>query len=421
MFQHDVYVSGMGIICQGASNIIEFEQKLRDGEPWICKKDNIDSLLPQLKVGAFYEGTGIDELLLACDYSKELKDKIKKLTRKLSIPLQATVMAVADAVISSGILTNVPKEKIAIVVAGSNLKQDMQCTVHERYRAKKHFVIPDYANKFWDTYILGIISEIFDIHGEGVLAGGASASGNLAIHNASRIIKSGDADACIVVGPMSELSEYELSAFANLGALGGLSFLEEPEKACRPFDKRHEGFIYGQAAGCIVLENLHSLQERGKKGCAELLGSAVCIDGCHSTNANAEGEARVMRQVLEKSGIIPNEVDYINAHGTSTPSGDVTELKAIQMTFQDKCPVVNSTKCMSGHCLCSAGIIEAIASVIQLEKGFIHGNVNLQEAISDSMNLAANQSVDKEIKIALSNSFGFAGINSCILLKKVEG
>jgi malonyl-ACP decarboxylase len=269
---------------------------------------------------------------------------------------------------------------------------------------------------------VAVLSELLSIRGEGFVVAGASASGNVAILKASQLIQLGIVDVCVIVGALSDLSPLALQGFYNTGAMGGKRFKSLPNKACRPFDKSHEGFIYGQGCGCVILEAAESVKKRGIKPFAKLLGGALLLDGHSLPDPSEVGEIKVMTHCLELACIKPHEVDYINAHGSSSPLGDITEINAIKQVFSHEINKIwiNSTKGLIGHCLFAAGVIEAIACVVQMQNNFIHPNINLVNAIDNICLFAPKQAMSSNIYIAMNNSFGFGGINSSLLLKKVD-
>lgn len=420
MKKRSVWITGMGVVCPKAKNCNEFSKMLQKGESCVVKRCNSIREIPQLEIGAFFQDFSLKDYMKQNNIPEALFKKVVSVCRRQPINVQATAAAAIEAALQADFLGNVNPEDISVLVAGSNLQQEMQAGTIQKYKDSKYFMPPNYASNYWDTSIMGIISEIFNIQGEGYTIGGASASGNAAIIEAFRKIQSEDAEICIVIGPMAGLSEFELCSFANIGALGGINYQTEPEKASRPFDKKHEGFIYGQGAACIVLESSESALKRSSAGIAQILGGAIKLDGNHLTNASVNGEAAVIKKALENAKVKTDEVDYINAHGTSTPAGDYAELEAIEAVFKNRKPKINSTKCLIGHCLCSAGIIEAVAVVIQMKKSFIHANINLFEPIRDDMNLVGISNLEDKINVALSNSFGFAGINTAVVFKDKE-
>ncbi|MEM7345723.1 MAG: beta-ketoacyl synthase N-terminal-like domain-containing protein, partial [Chloroflexota bacterium] len=254
---------------------------------------------------------------------------------------------------------------------------------------------------------------------EGLTVGGASASGNGGIIQGYRLVQWDLADICVVVGAIQDLSPLEIQAFNSLGALGGKT-ITEATQVCRPFDARREGFIYGQGAGCLILESEASAKQRGVTLLAELAGCSLVLDGNHLTNPNPEGEARAMQQALQMANLSPGDVDYLNTHGTSSVLGDEAEINAIKAVFGEFTANVwlNSTKSVTGHCLTAAGVIEAIATILQMNGGFAHPNLNLEQPIDDQCCFVGQKSHPLNINVAMSNAFGFGGINSSVVFKQ---
>jgi malonyl-ACP decarboxylase len=270
---------------------------------------------------------------------------------------------------------------------------------------------------FMDTDLVGTVSEVLGCKGEGYSVGGASASGNVGLIHGARAVEYGDVDACIVIGYLADLSDVDLKAFENLGCLAGQRFAEFPARACRPFDTAAEGFVYGEASACVVLERKASATGRRAEALAQVLGTAMALSASRGPSPDQQAEVTVMRRAIEMSGVRPADIDYINAHATSTPLGDLTEVKAIREVFGEHIARVwiNSTKSMTGHCLWSAGVVEAIASIVQLSQGFVHPNLNLEEPIDAQCRFAGAHKVEASLEMALSNSFGFGGINTSVV------
>jgi 3-oxoacyl-[acyl-carrier-protein] synthase II len=202
---------------------------------------------------------------------------------------------------------------------------------------------------------------------------------------------------------------------------------ESPETASRPFDAERDGFVLGEGAGAIVLEEYEHAKARGAKIYAEVIGGGMSSDAYHMTAPHPEGIGviAVMKNCLENSGIKPEDVDHINTHGTSTPLGDVAELKAISEVFGDhaKNININSTKSMTGHLLGAAGAIEAIASILAMQNSIVPPTINHvtpDENINPELNLTLNKPQKREVNIAMSNTFGFGGHNACVAFKKLK-
>tara|TARA_Y100000022_G_scaffold191086_1_gene191896 strand:- start:253 stop:885 length:633 start_codon:yes stop_codon:yes gene_type:complete len=202
---------------------------------------------------------------------------------------------------------------------------------------------------------------------------------------------------------------------------------ESPETASRPFDATRDGFVLGEGSGALVLEEYEHAKARGANIYAELIGGGLSSDAYHMTAPHPEGigVTAVMKNCLENAGISPEEVDAINTHGTSTPLGDVAELKAISRVFGDhaKNININSTKSMTGHLLGAAGAIEAIASILSIQKGIVPPTINhttVDENIDSKLNLTLNKAQKRTVNIAMSNTFGFGGHNACVVFKKSD-
>jgi len=251
----------------------------------------------------------------------------------------------------------------------------------------------------------------------------ACASSANALIDALNTIRMGYCD--IVVSGGSEAA-VNISGVAGFNAMHALSTNNDsPETASRPFDATRDGFVLGEGAGALILEDLDHALARGAKIYAEVIGGGLSSDAYHLTAPHPDGLGviRVMENCLKDSGIRPEDVDAINTHGTSTPLGDVAELKAISTVFGDHAPNINinSTKSMTGHLLGAAGAIEAIASTLSIVNGIVPPTINhnvVDERIDNRLNLTLNQAQKRDVTIAMSNTFGFGGHNACVVLKK---
>jgi 3-oxoacyl-[acyl-carrier-protein] synthase II len=253
----------------------------------------------------------------------------------------------------------------------------------------------------------------------------ACASSANSMIDALNYIRLGHCDVIVTGGSEAAVTIAGMGGFNAMHALSTRN--ESPETASRPFDATRDGFVLGEGAGAIILEEYEHAKARGAKIYAEVLGGGLSSDAYHMTAPHPEGIGviAVMRNCLENAGISPSEVDHINTHGTSTPLGDVAELKAITVVFGEhaKNISINSTKSMTGHLLGAAGAIESIASILAIEHGIIPPTINhtvVDENIDPSLNLILNKAQKREVKIAMSNTFGFGGHNACVLFKKLD-
>ncbi|MDY7395968.1 beta-ketoacyl-ACP synthase II [Aureibaculum sp. 2210JD6-5] len=253
----------------------------------------------------------------------------------------------------------------------------------------------------------------------------ACASAANAMFDALNYIRLGHCDVIVTGGSEAAVTMAGMGGFNAMHALSTRN--DSPETASRPFDATRDGFVLGEGAGAIVLEEYEYAKARGAKIYAEVIGGGLSSDAYHMTAPHPEGKGVivVMRNCLENSGLKPEEVDAINTHGTSTPLGDVAELKAIKEVFGDhaKNININSTKSMTGHLLGAAGAVEAIASILSIEHGIVPPTINhttVDENIDPNLNLTLNKAQKRDVKVVMSNTFGFGGHNACIVFKKLE-
>jgi len=253
----------------------------------------------------------------------------------------------------------------------------------------------------------------------------ACASSANAMIDALNYIRLGQCDVIITGGSEAAVTIAGMGGFNSMHALSTRN--DSPETASRPFDAQRDGFVLGEGAGAIVLEEYEHAKARGAHIYAEVIGGGMSSDAHHMTAPHPEGIGviAVMKNCLENSGIQPEDVDHINTHGTSTPLGDVAELKAISHVFGDhaKNININSTKSMTGHLLGAAGAIESIASILAMKHGVIPPTINhsnSDENINSDLNLTLNKAQKREIKVAMSNTFGFGGHNACVAFRKID-
>ncbi|WDZ98746.1 beta-ketoacyl-[acyl-carrier-protein] synthase family protein [Mucilaginibacter sp. SJ] len=260
------------------------------------------------------------------------------------------------------------------------------------------------------------LATIFKLRGVNFTISAACASGSHSIGMGYHLIKSGMQD-CIICGGAQELSHYSMGSF---DALSAFSVNEsDPSKASRPFDRDRDGLVPSGGAATVILESLESALKRGATIFGEIVGYGFSSNGGHISNPTVEGPVRSLNMALKDAGIQASEIDYINAHATSTPAGDASEAKAIDEVFGDYKPLVSSTKSMTGHECWMAGASEIVYSMLMMQNSFVAPNINFENPDEDSakLNIAA-ETVEKNIDTFLSNSFGFGGTNSSLIIKK---
>lgn len=284
---------------------------------------------------------------------------------------------------------------------------------------------PFFIPKMIADIAAGHISIKFGLRGPNFTTVAACASSAVALIDAFNYIRLGKAEVIVTGGSEAPIAEPGVGGFNSLQAISTRN--DEPKTASRPFDKDRDGFVMGEGAGCIVLEELEHAKARGAKIYAEFIGGGLSADAHHMTAPHPEGAgaALVMRNCLEDAGVRPEEVDEINAHGTSTHLGDLAELKAIQEVFGEHAydMNINSTKSMTGHLLGAAGAVEALAVIMSLKEGIVPPTINHftdDPEIDNRLNFTFGKAQKRDVKIAMSNTFGFGGHNACVLFKKYE-
>ena len=271
----------------------------------------------------------------------------------------------------------------------------------------------------------GNISIKYGFMGPNYTTVSACASSANAIIDSLNYIRLGHCDVIVTGGSEAAVTMAGMGGFNAMHALSTRN--DTPETASRPFDATRDGFVLGEGSGALILEEYEHAKSRGAKIYAEVLGGGLSSDAHHMTAPHPEGVGviAVMRNCLNDAGLEPESVDTINTHGTSTPLGDVAELKAISEVFGDhaKHININSTKSMTGHLLGAAGAIEAIASIMTIEHGMVPPTINhttVDETIDPDLNLTLNKAQKRDVEVAMSNTFGFGGHNACILFKKID-
>lgn len=261
------------------------------------------------------------------------------------------------------------------------------------------------------------LSTIFKLRGMNMTVSAACASGSHSLGLAYLLIKNGLQD-IVVCGGAQETNKYGMASFDGLGVFSKRE--NEPEKASRPFDKTRDGLIPSGGAATLIVESLESAKKRGVPIIAEIIGYGFSSNGGHISTPNVDGPSSAMEKSLKQAGVKPEEIDYINAHATSTPIGDLNEAKAIHKIFGSEVPV-SSTKSMTGHECWMAGASEVIYSILMMQNSFIAPNINLDEVDEEAkcINLIG-KTQNKKIDVFLSNSFGFGGTNSALILKKFD-
>ncbi|EPW2038331.1 TPA: beta-ketoacyl-ACP synthase II [Campylobacter jejuni] len=340
--------------------------------------------------------------------------EVKKIDRFIQLGIKAAREAIQDA----GFSEELDKEEFGIVSASGigglpNIEKNSIICSERGPRKISPFFIPSALVNM----LGGLISIEHGLKGPNISCVTACAAGTHAIGEAYKSIALGNAKKMLVVGAEAAICPVGIGGFASMKALSTRN--EDPQYASRPFDKERDGFVMGEGAGALVFEEYEEAKKRGATIYAELIGFGESADAHHITSPTLDGPLRAMKKALNMAG--NPKVDYINAHGTSTPVNDKNETAAIKELFGNNIPLISSTKGQTGHCLGAAGAIEAVVSVMALRDGVVPPTIN--QLVKDDecdLDYIPNISRKVDLKVVMSNSFGFGGTNGCVVFKKVD-
>jgi len=348
------------------------------------------------------------------------KKEIKKMDLFIQYALAASELAMQDSGLQ---ITDENAERVGVLVGAGlgglpTIEKYHEAMLAGGYKKISPFFIP----MLIINLAPGQISMRFGAKGPNLSSVSACATGTHSIGDAFRMIQRGDADAMIAGGTESTITPLGMGGFNVMKALSTRN--DDPQGASRPFDKGRDGFVMGEGAGIVILEEYESAKKRGAKIYGEVAGYGLTGDAYHLTSPapGGEGAARCMKMALTTAGMNPEDVDYINAHGTSTPLNDLYETMAIKTTFGEyaKKVMISSTKSMTGHLLGAAGGIEAVYCLLAMQNGVIPPTINYTDPDEElDLDYVPNQAREAKVNVAISNSFGFGGTNATLLLKKV--
>lgn len=417
MERRRVVITGIGTINPLGHNIEEYFSALENG---VCGVDFIqgfDCTTTKTKFAAEIKNYNAEEYFE------------RKEARKLDVFTQYALIAAEQAVRDAGLVdAPINKNRVGVIwgagIGGINTTFE-EISAYSTSESENPRFTPFLILKMLPNMAAGHISLKYGYKGPGFSTTSACSSSTHSIVSAVDQIRLGRADVMVTGGSEGAVSLVGISAFNSMMALSTRN--DDPKTASRPYDKDRDGFVMGEGAGALVIEELEHAKARGAKIYAEIVGSGISCDAYHVTAPDPEGEGarHCMESALQDAGIAPESIDYINAHGTSTPLGDLAELKGIVSVFGDHTYKLNisATKSMTGHLLGGAGAVEALAVVMAITKGVIPPTINIQEldpAIDERINLTRDVAQRREVRYALSNTFGFGGQNCSIILKKYE-
>ena len=352
------------------------------------------------------------------------RKEIKRADPYTQYAVSASKQAMRDAGLEGGVNGYDPDRIGVILGSGTGGLKSFE-EQHDVYRERGPSKIsPFFIPMFITDIAAGIVSMQFNAKGPNYATVSACATAAHAIGDAFRTIQYGDADVMICGGSEAAVTPMAIAGFANMKALSERN--ESPETASRPFDKTRDGFVMGEGAGVVILEELEHALKRGARIYAEVSGYGATGDAYHLTAPAPDGEGaqRAMKRALKDAGLGPADVQYINAHGTSTPANDLNETRAIKAVFGEHAAAINvsSTKSSTGHMLGAAGAVEFIISSLAVQQGIIPPTINYETPDPEcDLNYTPNASVRREVNAAISNSFGFGGHNVSLAVRKFAG
>jgi 3-oxoacyl-[acyl-carrier-protein] synthase II len=410
---HRVVITGVGVVTPIGIGVQKFWRALKDGKAGVSKVTRFDPSRFKSQIAGEIKDF---------DPSKKLDPKE---TRRYDLFTLYALYTTVEAVEDSGLdLENLNKNRVGVIYAsgigGENTWEDeMMKMVEKGPRRVSPFFIPALIINM----AAGKIAMKFGFKGVNYGVVSACSSSGHAVGEAFRKVRSGEMDIMVAGGSEAPLGPLALAGFCAARSLSTRN--DEPEKASRPFDKDRDGFVMSEGSGTLILENLESARKRGATIYGEIVGYGASNDAFHITAPNDTGEPQAMavKRAMEDGNVDKEEVDYINAHGTSTILNDKVETKVIKKVFGERAYDINisSSKSMTGHLLGATSAVEAIASIFSLREGIITPTINYETPDEEcDLNYTPNEAVEKDINVALSNSFGFGGHNVTLAFRKYE-
>jgi 3-oxoacyl-[acyl-carrier-protein] synthase II len=352
------------------------------------------------------------------------RKEVRRTDRFAQFALAASHQAMHQAGLGDG-LTGVDGDRAGVII-GSGIGGIATFEEQSRIMMERgpQRVSPFFIPMFISDIASGLVSMRYGARGPNFATVSACASGAHAIGTAFRVVARGEADLMIVGGAEATVTPMTMAGFASMRALSTRN--DSPQTASRPFDAERDGFVLGEGAGCLIIESLEHAQARGATILGEIVGYGQTADAYHLTAPAPEGAGAqlAMRAALRDAGLEPQDVDYINAHGTSTPANDLNETLAAKAVFGDHARnlVMSSTKSMTGHLLGAAGAVEAVVSLLVCQNGVIPPTINFSTPDPEcDLNYAHNTRLERPVEVAISNSFGFGGHNVCLALRRWSG
>ena len=414
MSRRRVVVTGLGCISPVGNTVAQAWRALCAGQSGIGPITQFDASAFACQIAGEVKGFDIESVMPA--------KEARTMDRFIHFGVAAAQQAIEDAALPHGeALDDDSAARIGCLIGSGIGGLPMIEATHTEYTNRgPRRISPFFVPASITNMVAGHVSMRHGFKGPNLAVVTACTTGLHSIGVAARMIEYGDADVMIAGGTESTVSPLGIGGFAAMRALSTRN--NDPQAASRPWDKDRDGFVLGEGAGVVVLERLEHAQARGARIYAEVVGYGMSADAGHMTAPNMDGPRRAMLNALNNGDVSPNEVDYVNAHGTSTPLGDINETLAIKAALgvQATRTVVSSTKSMTGHLLGGAGGLESVFTVLALHHGRVPPTINLDQPDPEcDLDYCANEARDVSIQVALKNNFGFGGTNGSLVLRRV--
>jgi 3-oxoacyl-[acyl-carrier-protein] synthase II len=405
-----VVITGLGIVSPVGIGIQTAWQNIVSGKSGIVKISHFDAGQFASQIAGEVQNFDVTQYLPAKD--------ARRMGRFIHFGLVAGMEAFKDSGLE---VTDENSERIGVNIgSGIGGLPTIEETHNEFLAAGPRKISPFFIPGTIINMISGNLSVMYGLKGPNLAMVSACTTGTHCIGESARMIEYGDADVMIAGGAEATIGPLAVGGFASARALSTRN--DDPATACRPWDKDRDGFVIGEGAGAMVLEEYEHAKARGAKIYAEVTGYGMSGDAYHITSPNSDGPKRSMQNALKNAGLNPDDVQYVNAHGTSTPLGDKNETEAIKLAFGDHARklVVNSTKSMTGHLLGGAGGIESIFSVLAIHHQISPPTINIFEQDAEcDLDYCANVARDMKINVSMNNNFGFGGTNGTLVFSKI--
>jgi 3-oxoacyl-(acyl-carrier-protein) synthase len=422
-----IVITGMATINPLGDSLEEYYQNLIAGKSGIRTWKSIDLSKVENKVGG---DLGDYDYAAAFEKVKDLFPEeykhVKKLFKFATFTSRLSMLTAINAWKDAGLFESGARKgedpyRTMAIVAGHNLNSNYIAQVCEQFRVEPQYIPSLAAVEAIDNNVPALITEVLHLHGPSYTIGGACASGNLALRDAFRDIRSGEIDRAVVCGAVFDVSPADIMASSIINSVVVKPELQaDPTQASRPFDVKRNGFVYSHGSATLIVESLESAKARGARIHAEVLGVKASANGNHLPMPGATHQAWVMREAIKQGGISPNDIQYANCHATGTPAGDLEELHAMHEVFGKHMYDMkfNAPKSMLGHTCWASPLVETIGGILQMQNGKLHPTINISKLDPEvDVDVCANKAVDIQVDLMLKNSFGFGGLNCCSVIR----